>query len=494
MGQRVRNVFRVKTADMENPLLHFSSLPVSGHRAPNPDCIELDPALDLLAVCENCLSLPYVAYLDSGLPGSDQGRFSYLTADPFLVLRSKGRLVEFETRDGVQRLEGNPFVVLQELLDSFHVQPSPTLPAFPGGAIGYLAYELAHHLERLPHPETDDLSLPEMNIGFYDWLIARDHHKKRTWAVFAGFDSSGSIGAQQRLDKILAHLPKRDRRPTSPTDQVTDLKSNFTRSDYLEAVKVVKDYISKGDVYQVNLSQRFEASVNCQPWPLYLRLRQLSSAPFGAYLQYPQVVIQSASPEEFLRVRGSDVYTRPMKGTRPRGKTLSQDEELSQELLSSEKERAENLMIVDLLRNDLGKVCVPGTVAVPELFTVEEYPTVLQMVSAVQGRLRPGLDAVDALQACFPGGSVTGAPKIRAMEIISELESVERSVYCGALGYMGFDGSMLTCVPIRTVLFKGGKAYFQVGGGVVADSDPEAEFEETLHKAQGSLNALGIHG
>ena len=479
---------------MENPLLRFSRLPVSDHRA-NPNCVELDPALDLLAVCENCLRLPYVVYLDSSLPGSEQGRFSYLTADPFLVLRSKGRLVEFETRDSVQRLEGNPFVVLQELLNYFHVQPSPTLPAFPGGAIGYLAYELAHHLERLPHPETDDLSLPEMNIGFYDWLIARDHHNKRTWAIFTGFNSSESIGAQQRLDKILAHLPKNnDCGLTSSNYQATDLKSNFSRADYIEAVKVVKDYISKGDVYQVNLSQRFEVSINCRPWELYLRLRRLSSAPFGAYLQYPQMVIESASPEEFLRVKGSDVYTRPMKGTRPRGSTLSQDERLSRELLSSEKERAENLMIVDLLRNDLGKVCVPGTVEVPELFTVEKYPTVLQMVSSVQGKLRPGLDAVDALQACFPGGSVTGAPKIRAMEIISELESVERSVYCGALGYIGFDGSMLTCIPIRTMLFKGGKAYFQVGGGVVADSDPEAEFEETFHKAQGSLTTLGIYG
>ena len=255
----------------------------------------------------------------------------------------------------------------------------------------------------------------------------------------------------------------------------------------------MKDYIASGDIYQANISQRFEATLSCEPWELYLRLRQVNPAPFAAFLSYPEVTVLSASPEQYLNMRNGTVYTRPMKGTRPRGKTSDEDRRLAAELLASEKDRAENVMIVDLLRNDLGRVCVPGSIEVPELFTIEKYPTVFQMVSSICGRTRPGVDAVDLLRACFPGGSVTGAPKIRAVEIIDELEPTQRSVYCGAIGYVGFDNSTLTSIPIRILLVKGRKVYFQVGGGIVADSDPQAEYEETLHKARGSLEALGIH-
>ncbi|MXY44292.1 MAG: aminodeoxychorismate synthase component I, partial [Dehalococcoidia bacterium] len=274
----------------------------------------------------------------------------------------------------------------------------------------------------------------------------------------------------------------------------TNLRSNFTREQYVEAVKRVKRYIAAGDIYQANISQRFEANVDTDAWTLYQSLRNTAPAPFGAYLGFPESSVLSASPEQFLRVENDFVETRPMKGTRPRGANNEDDIRLGRELAASEKDRAENIMIVDLLRNDLGRVCQPGTIRVPELFTVEKYPNVHQLVSSVTGRLRPEHDAIDLLKACFPGGSVTGAPKIRAMEIIDEIEPVQRGVYCGAIGYIGFDGSMQLSIPIRTMVAKGQRVYLQVGGGIVADSDPDAEYQETLDKARGGLEALGISG
>mgnify|MGYP001266698655 CR=1 FL=1 len=479
---------------MDNPVSHLSTWIASLRKTPDASCVELDSDLDLVKIFECFLQSPYPVYLDNVFQGVERRRFSYLSADPLLVLRSKGRLVELESRGIVHRLEENPFLVLQGLLQYFKVPLLSDFPGFFGGAIGYFAYELAHHLERLPKVEKDDLLLPDMNLGFYDWVVVRDHQNKETHAFFLGLDNSEKAFTPKRLNKIVNEVVKRDICSTSElVIQATHLKSNFSRCRYLAAVKKIKNYIDRGDVYQVNLSQRFEALLNCHPWDLYLRLRQLNPVSFSAYLEYPEVIIQSASPEEFLGLDGDKVRTRPMKGTRPRGKSSAEDLKLLRELLHSEKERAENLMIVDLLRNDLGKVCIPGTVKVPELFAIEKYPTVLQMVSTVQGRLQKGFDAVDILQACFPGGSVTGAPKIRAMKIISELEPSARSIYCGALGYIGFDGSMMTSIPIRTLLVKKEKVFFQVGGAVVADSDPDAEFEETLHKAQGSLDALGIY-
>ena len=248
-----------------------------------------------------------------------------------------------------------------------------------------------------------------------------------------------------------------------------------------------------GEIYQANLSQRFRVEIgDIPPWQIFRRLREASPAPFAAYLEYPDAAIVSASPEEFLRLQRRTVRTRPMKGTRPRGANPDQDFELAEALRSSVKDRAENVMIVDLMRSDLGKVCVPGSIMVPHLFAIERYSTVFQMVSTIVGELLPGVDAIDLLQACFPGGSVTGAPKIRASEIIDELEPHQRSVYCGAIGYIGFDGSMITSIPIRTLIVKDGVAYCPVGGAIVFDSDPEDEYQETLHKARGAFLALGL--
>ena len=463
-------------------------------RIAEPLSLRVELPCTLLDVFSNLLGLPYPVFLDGASGSPWGGRFSYVTADPFMVIRSKGRTVQVDSESGAERREADPFQVLQELLAGFKQLPVAGLPPFQGGAVGYLAYELAHLLERLPSTADDDLALPEMVIGFYDWVIARDHMTDATWLVSTGLPEATRDKAEERLRSIQRSLNQARLRPCPParTCRPEGLRSNFSRGRYLNAVDAVKDYIAGGDAYQVNISQRFEGPQPCDPWELYLRLRQVNPAPFASYLQFPEVAVLSASPEEYLLVEDGTVQTRPMKGTRPRGRSPQEDRRMAAELMSSEKERAENVMIVDLMRNDLGRVCTPGSIQVPELFTLETHPNVFQMTSTVRGRTRPGIDAVDVLTACFPGGSVTGAPKIRAMEIIDELEPTQRSVYCGAIGYIGFDGSMLTSVPIRIILAKGRRVYFQTGAGIVADSDPQAEYEETLHKAKGSLAALGL--
>lgn len=455
----------------------------------------LPSTLTAPAACAAFSGLPHLALLDSALRHPLLGRFSYLTADPFATLRSKGDRVRLTSAKGTEDLKGDPFAALQGLLRGYHLTAADGLPPFQGGAIGYLAYELAHHLERLPRNVVDDLGLPEMAIGLYDWVIAWDHAANRVWAIATGLPEGTAEHARDRLDWITDRLGNAASSPPSPEPAcaATGLRSTFTRANYLDAVKAVKEYLFRGDAYQVNISQRFEAGIDRTPWELYLRLRRVNPAPFAAYLEYPEVAVLSASPEEFLRLEHGVASSRPMKGTRPRGRDPAEDRRLAAELLASEKERAENLMIVDLMRNDLGRACAVGSIQVPELFVVEQYARVFQMVSTVRGTLRPGLDAIDLVKACFPGGSVTGAPKIRAMEIIDELEPTERSVYCGAIGYIGFDGAMRMSVPIRILLAKEHRVFFQVGGGIVADSDPEAEYRETLDKARGSLEALGIH-
>ena len=452
---------------------------------------ELEPHLDPIGVTSGFLDADYPVVLDSALVRPGLGRYSYVTADPLMVVRSKGRQVDVVERGSVTRLEDDPFSVLKRILAEFRTSRCKGGPPFQGGAIGYFGYEMGGLLERLPGRAVDDLALPDMSIAIYDWVIAFDHADDRAWLMTTEFSREGR--AQWVQEGIRQGRVASDRTNGLPT-LAKNLRSNFTREQYLEAVNRVKRYIVAGDIYQANISQRFEATVDADTWALYQALRRTAPAPFGAYLGYPDFGVLSASPEQFLRVEDGFVETRPMKGTRPRGATPEADARLGRELATSEKDRAENIMIVDLLRNDLGRVCVPGSIRVPELFTVEGYPNVHQLVSSVTGRLRPEHDAVDLLTACFPGGSVTGAPKIRAMEIIDEIEPVQRGVYCGAIGYIGFDGSMQLSIPIRTMLKKGGQVYLQVGGGIVADSDPESEYQETLDKARGGLEALGMSG
>jgi para-aminobenzoate synthetase component 1 len=445
----------------------------------------------------------HAIFLDSGMDPYRLGRFSFIGVDPFLVMKSRGRDVRIITGQGEQKLDGNPFDILGGLLEKYSLDSFASRVPFAGGAAGYLAYDLCHFIERLPTSAVDDLHLPESYLGFYDVLLAFDNLEKRCYVISTGFPELDRVRRLKRAHVRLEEMEHKlsctyairrseDGRMEMGEGRELIIKSNFTPEGYVEAVQRVREYIAAGDVFQVNLSQRFEAELNVPPFELYCRLREINPAPFASYLNFEEVTVVSASPERFLKVSGDWVETRPIKGTRPRGKTPEDDERLAKELLGSIKDRAENVMIVDLERNDLGKVCRYGTVKVTELAILETFPTVFHLTSTVVGRLRPDKTRIDLLKASFPGGSITGAPKVRAMEIIDELEPTRRSVYTGCIGYFSFDGNMDLNIVIRTILIKGGRAYFQVGGGIVYDSEPEAEYQETLDKAKALVQALRL--
>ncbi len=432
-------------------------------------------------------ALPYPFFLDSALPGPRLGRFSFLGAEPSLVLSAKGRSIRLWEGGFERRLNANPFQVLRTLLDERRIEPVAAPVPFIGGFVGYLGYDLCHFIERLPRTAADDLCLPDMHLALYEHLAAYDHVERRWYAI-----STGSEEGSARLDALLASAGEGeagDRLPAS----VGPLRANFTRERYLAAIGRAKDYIAAGDIFQVNLSQRFETALAVGPAELYRRLRSANPAPFAAYLGLDAegAAVLSSSPERFLRVTGRRVETRPIKGTRPRGRTEEEDHRLATELLASAKDAAELTMIVDLERNDLGRVCDYGSVRVTEHKAIEPYASVFHLVSTVEGTLHERHDLVDLLKATFPGGSITGAPKIRAMEIIDELEPTQRGVYTGSIGYIGLDGTMDLNIAIRTLVVRDGRAYFQVGGGIVADSDPAAEYQETLDKGRRLFAALG---
>ncbi len=409
----------------------------------------------LLNTIRSVCAEPYGFWLDSALPDERLGTRSFWGAGPAVILRSYRGRIEVERRHGpVERFTGDPFEALRELLRE---------RAGRGAAVGYFGYGLKRHIERLPDAAVDDLALPECHIAFYDALHSAD-------------------------PRLLA--PPRPAPGLPPA--FDGLRSTFTREAYERAVRRALVWIRAGEIYQVNLSQRFEAPCARDEFDTYLRLRSQAPAPFGAFLRYPGYVVMSCSPERFLRYEPESrlVETRPIKGTRPRGPAPRADAALAAELLASAKDRAENVMIVDLERNDLGRVAEIGSVHVAGLCELESFPTVHHLTSTVRARLRPDRDVVDLLRATFPGGSVTGAPKIRAMQIIDEIEPVARGVYTGAIGYLRPDGTMDLNIAIRTVVARNGMAWFHVGGGIVADSDPAQEYEETLHKGTALARAL----
>jgi para-aminobenzoate synthetase component 1 len=455
---------------------------------------------------------PYSFFLDSGMDPQRLGRYSFLGSEPFLVISSRGSEITLVRGREHEVQYGNPFDAVGKLLETYKLDHCPAPIPFLSGAVGYFSYDLCHFIERLPSTAIDDLKLPESYFAFYDTVVAFDHLGERAYLVATGFPETEERQrlrrARMRLNEMKdwlyaaspgqeASLPRRERlgegefQPIQENRRVL-LKSNFTPEEYIKAVDRVRQYIAAGDVFQVNLSQRFEADLKIPPYELYKRLRMVNPAPFASYLNFQGVTIVSASPERFLKVQGDLVETRPIKGTRPRGKDPVEDERLAQELPHSTKDRAENVMIVDLERNDLGRVCRYGTVKVTELAILETFPTIFHLTSTVVGRLRRGKSNIDLLKATFPGGSITGAPKVRAMEIIDELEPTKRSVYTGSIGYLSFNEDMDINIVIRTFLIKEGKAYFQVGGGIIYDSDSEAEYIETLDKAKALIQALQL--
>ncbi|MFH1230657.1 MAG: aminodeoxychorismate synthase component I [Planctomycetota bacterium] len=450
----------------------------------SPDFRKMSASFASKDIYDYFYNRPYPFFLSSAMRHKSWGRFSFVGSDPFLVLKSKKNNISIEQNGKITHKKGNPLEELRKILNSYKVayQNKPPIP-FIGGGVGYLGYDLCHFIEELPNQAKDDLQFPDLYFAFYNQFFAIDHYAREVWEITLDGNKQYTSNKYQSIlntqilnTSILSHRK---------------LKSNFTKPDYLKSLKRIKDYIFDGDVYQVNLSQRFETTYNKSPLDLFMKLQQINPAPFSALLKPDnhQSII-SSSPEMFLKVTNRQIETRPIKGTRPRGKTAAEDNRLKKELYHSIKDNAELSMIVDMERNDLGRVCKYGSVKVTQPKVIETYPTLHHLVSTVTGDLDKKYDLVDLIKATFPGGSITGAPKIRAMEIIDELEPTQRNVYTGAIGYIGFDGNMDLSIAIRIIMLNNNKAYYQVGGGIVADSDPEAEYQETLTKGKALLQAL----
>ena len=480
---------------------------------------ELAPAPDPAECAEHFAGCPHRLLLDSAARSARLGRYSFFMADPAVIVSSRSNKT-FETRAGGQPaiVDDDALSAVRRLLAPQVAPVIPGLPPFQGGAAGYVGYDWGLTLERLPAPRYDDLGLDDVVLGLYDWVVAWDHAASKAWLVSTGLPEPDAPARQRRAearaDWAIARLARDAgdaRTPltapcasgapgtaasTYPVEggwwpDSLGLRSSFGHRAYLDEVARVREYIVAGDIFQANLSQRFEAPCGEAPWAFYRRLRARNPAPFAAFMELPDAAILSTSPERFLHVDPSGhVETRPIKGTRARGFGPEHDAALGQALTESVKDRAENLMIVDLMRNDLSRVCTAGSVRVSELFSLERYATVHHLVSTVVGDLAPGNDAFDALRLAFPGGSITGAPKLRAMEIIAEIEPSRRGVYCGSIGYWSVTGALDTNIAIRTAVIRNGRIYFSAGGGIVADSDPEQEYRETLDKARATIDAL----
>lgn len=476
--------------------------------APNEQtaCViaEIRSDRDLVEIAGGQRNRSYPWFLDSAAQSARLGRFSFLGADPYLVVRARGDALEVECRRAVRAashvgtatLNGDPLECLRTLMPAPPADARPPELPFCGGAVGYLGYELAEHFDCHRLHGADDLQLPDAALLFVDWLIAYDAIENRLFACGLGFDTDLERArqnakracdvARERASDVAVSTPRVAENPGSVV-----LTPGADASAYAKAIDAAKHEIDAGEVYQTCLTRRIAKRFEGDPWALYRELRAINPAPFASYFEMPEVAIVSSSPERFLRVDAQrHVESRPIKGTRPRGCTDDVDRALRAELAASAKDRAENLMIVDLVRNDIGRVCETGSVEVPELMAIESYASVHQMVSTVRGRLRGDRDAFDAVRHTFPPGSMTGAPKIAAMRILDRFEPVRRAIYSGAIGYFDVRGGADLCVVIRTILVQGGNALVHTGGGIVADSDPAQEWSETVDKARPLLQAL----
>jgi para-aminobenzoate synthetase component I len=455
-----------------------------------PRIVELAYPAAVAPLFRTLADLPWSVWLDSAARGVDgSGRFDILVADPYVTVRTRGAVTEIHARNG--EVDGStrpPLELLRERLGERAANASG-LP-FVGGAVGYLGYDLGRRFERVPTIASADIDMADLAVGLYDWAVVVDHAERRAFLAGAGRDPR-TFAEWERLLERLKGSPV----PDPPAFRVlTRPVANFSRAAYSEAFRQVQEHIRLGDCYQINLTQRFSARAEGDAWHAYLRLREINPAPFAAYVDLPDGRIVCSSPERFLLVRGRNVETKPIKGTRPRSADPARDRALAEELRVSPKDRAENVMIVDLLRNDLGKCCVPGSIHASKLFAIESFASVHQLVSTVEGQLAPGRDALDLVAACFPGGSITGAPKVAAMKVIEELEPHRRSVYCGCIGYIGYDGDMDLNIAIRTLVQRGHHVYTWAGGGVVADSSVDAEYQESFDKAAAMLAVLETQG
>ncbi len=450
---------------------------------------------------------------ESVVGGEKVGRYSFLTANPFLELEARGQHVTVTDRRGerpvIEEFESNdPLGELKRRVDSLRAARIAELPPFTSGAIGYAGYDVVRYSERLPNAPPDDRGLPDLFFAFYDRMVVFDNITKTVVVVaMARLDEQDSAGrhnpreaydnAARRVDEIVARLsvPPADLAPVdidTGGDASVECASNFSQRDFEEAVRKCVEYIRAGDIFQVVISRRLELPISSSPFEIYRTLRVVNPSPFMFYLRSPSVTLVGSSPEVMVRVVDRRVTVRPLAGTRRRGQTEEEDRRLAAELLADPKERAEHVMLVDLGRNDVGRVARYRSIELTDVMTVERYSHVMHISSNVNGELAEGKDAFDALRACLPAGTVSGAPKVRAMEIIDEMEPCRRGPYAGAVGYVDFAGNMDTCIALRTIVIQGERAYVQSGAGIVADSDPRSEFQETQNKARGLLKAIEI--
>ncbi len=410
------------------------------------------------------------------------GRYSMAGLEPVAVLRGKGE--ELRIQEGGQEsvLKGNPLDLVKNYMAERYVKHDDSLPPFQGGAMGYFSYDCIRYIERLDDKAQDDLELPDVFLMIYDEVIVFDHKERVLWVIVRHHDEKQATERLQYLQHIWTQQVDSVAIPLQNTREFTPYVS-FTEEEFVKAVERIQEYIASGDVFQVNLSVRQSQPLRSHPIEIYEKLREINPSPYMGYMELGDFQIVSGSPELLIKKAGMEVSTRPIAGTRSRGKDAQEDEVLAKELIENEKERAEHVMLVDLERNDLGRVCRYGTVEVNEFMAIEKYSHVMHIVSNVRGELEEGKDAFDILKAVFPGGTITGAPKIRTMEIIEELEPVRRGIYTGSIGWLSFSGEMELNIVIRTLLAKGGYAHVQAGAGIVIDSNPQNEYKESLKKA-----------
>lgn len=469
------------------------------------------------SVYETLIS-PNSVLLES-VKGPDRiARYSFIGFDPCLTFKVKGGLIELDAPSKKTAFYGKPLTVLKEILHRYKQYPHDFLPPFQGGFAGMLSYEFAHYLEKLPLNTKDDLHIPDAHLLLFDRLLAFDHMNKKSWIIYCpGLRFFATHDVRQKSPdwsvlydeaaEEMQYVMKRIRCKSSFADNSSlltvmsrktsagsvEMYHALSKKEYIDMVIKAQEYIAAGDIFQANLSQRFSSPImHRQPWDLYRLLRFINPSPFAAFVDYGEYHIVSSSPERLVRIRGNTIETRPIAGTRPRGKNSKEDAVMREELLLNEKERAEHIMLIDLERNDLGRISAYGSVHVDEFMITEDYSHVMHIVSNITGRLADGKDCFDAIRATFPGGTITGVPKVRCMEIIDELENLRRGPYTGSLGYIGLSGAMDFNIIIRTIVIKDGLAYVQAGAGIVADSDPVREYAETLKKAEALMKAIDM--
>ena len=480
----------------------FQRFAKQGNLIPVYDVFSADLLTPVSAYLRIAQGARYSFLLESVEGGEKIARYTFAGAHPEEVFRYGNGACVLENRERLVWEERDPISFLRERVERFRPVRLPGLPPLIAGAIGYFSYDMVRLIERLPKRLRDEIGLYDAVLMFYHGLIAFDHVQHRLWIVRNVFtEGHGSLRAKYdaavreiKRTRQLLEEPVAAEHPTksAKASQRAPLKvnSNFRRPEYLEVVRKAKQYIRAGDIFQVVLSQRFSVKAQADPFEIYRQLRALNPSPYLFCLQLNDVAVVGSSPEMLVKVQGRDVFYRPIAGTRRRGKDEAEDQRLEREMLSSEKERAEHIMLVDLGRNDLGRVCEYGTVKVEKLLTVERYSHVMHIVSSLRGRLREDVDCFDALMACFPAGTVSGAPKVRAMEIIEELERTRRGIYAGGILYLDFAGNLDSCIALRTMVVKNGVAHVQAGGGIVADSTPEGEYQESVNKSKALLTAL----